>query len=177
MRLCLPFLCFLLGITTAWSGETRLGLGVFFFAPSGVDLQAGYQFGESPWAVELRYVRWTDTFHDPFTGHALSETTESHTGLLGMYLFQPRSRGSWYVQGGLVRWEKEEKSLINGDTSPTATTSPAIGGGYTHAIGTSFYWNAGLFLSPGVTMNTKTSTGSESDSGAFDIQLQVGVRF
>lgn len=167
----------LLSPTLALAGEFRAGAGLFMLAPKGTDLQVGYQVGRSPWVLGFRHAQWTDTFHDPFTGRALSDTTTSLTGPCLSYLFRPDARGSWYLEGTLYRWRKRETSLVFGDSHTDATTAPAFGGGYTHAIGRWFYWNAGLVLSPGTKLNTQTSTGSEEDSGTFDFQIQVGVRF
>jgi hypothetical protein len=167
----------LLATSPALAGEVRLGLGVFALAPKGADLQLDYRAKAGAWSFGFRHVQWMDTFHDPFTGRALSETTESRTGPLVTYFFQPQGRGSWYLEGAVYRWRKTEKSLVFGDSNTATTTAPAFGGGYTHAIGRWFFWNTGALLSPGTKLKTATSTGSEEDSGTFDIQLQVGVRF
>jgi len=162
---------------TLWAGEARLGLGVFAFAPRGQDVQVSFRPTGSAWTFGFRQVQWMDTFRDPFTGRALSETTETRTGPVVTYLFRPEARGSWYLGGAVYHWAKAEKSLVYGDTSRVSTTAPLVGGGYTHAIGSHFYWNAGIFLGPGKTLKTQTSTGSEEDSGVFDIQIQAGLRF
>ena len=65
-----------------------------------------------------------------------------------------------------------------GEVGTGSTTAPFFGGGYTGSIGrASFYYNAGLFISPGAKVNTSTSVSSEEDSGGFDVQLQLGVAF
>jgi len=166
-----------LGAVTLWSGDTRLGVGVFTFANQGMDLQASFRPTGSAWTFGFRHVQWMDTFHDPFTGRALSETTETRTGPVVTYLFRPEARGSWYLGGAVYRWAKAEKSLAYGDTSRVSTTAPLVGGGYTRAFGSHFFWNTGIFLGPGKTLKTQTSTGSEEDSGVFDIQVQAGLRF
>ena len=170
-------LIFLLGSTFLFAGDVRIGVGVFSLAPEGTDLQLSYQLDQGPWTVGFRHVQWLDTSHDPFTGRALSETTETRTGALVTYLFRPRGPGSWYVGGAVFQWRKAEKSLVYGDVSHASTTAPLLGGGYTRTFGAWFYWNTGLFLGPGKSLHTKTRTGSEDDSGVFDIQVQVGVRF
>lgn len=159
------------------AGELRLGVGVFFFAPEGADVQLTYRFTESRWAVGLRHLQWTDTFHDPFTGRALSDTRSILSGLLVQYHFTPGWKGSWYLAGGVLQLTKEETSLFNGDSSKDQAMAPAFGGGYTRTMGKHFFWNLGMLLAPGVELKTQTSTGSEEDTGGFDIQVQVGVRF
>ncbi len=166
-----------LGAVTLWSGDTRLGVGVFTFANQGLDLQASFRPTGSPWTFGVRHVQWMDTFRDPFTGRSLSETTETRSGPVVTYLFRPEARGSWYLGGAVYRWAKAEKSLVFGDTSRVSTTAPLVGGGYTGALGSHFYWNAGIFLGPGRTLKTQTSTGTEEDSGFFDLQAQAGLRF
>ncbi len=175
-RVLVPLIC-LVGSSPLPAGDVRLGVGVFSFAPRGADVQLSYQLGEGPWTVGFRHVQWMDTFHDPFTGRALSETTETRTGPLVTYLFRPKGPGSWYVGGAVYQWKKAEKSLVYGDISHASTTAPLLGGGYTRTFGTWFYWNTGMYLGPGKRLHTQTSTGSEDDSGVFDIQVQVGVRF
>ncbi len=177
MRFSRLAFAFALGVTPALGGEFQVGLGLFALAPHGADVQISYRAAGSPWSFGFRHVQWMDTFHDPFTGHALSETTEARTGPLVTYRFHPQAPGSWYLGGAVYQWSKRERSLVFGDSNRDSTTAPLIGGGYTRSLGTWFYWNAGLFLGPGKTVRTKTSTGSEEDSGVFDIQLQMGVRF
>jgi len=166
-----------LGTAVLPAGEVRLGLGVFNAAPHGGDVLITYRPSGLHWAFGIRHVQWMDTFHDPFTGRALSTTQESRSGPVVQYLFTPEWKGSWYLAGAVLRFQKRERSLVFGDESPTSATAPALGGGYTRGMGRHFYWNLGMLLSPGVRLKTQTSTGSEEDSGSFDILAQVGVRF
>ncbi|HEX4845918.1 MAG TPA: hypothetical protein VFV26_06825 [Geothrix sp.] len=157
--------------------DLRAGVGVFLFADRGLDFQLAYRPAHSHWQFGYRHVQWMDTFNDPFTGRALTETTESKSGPLVTYLFRPESPGSWYLGGAVYRWSKREKSLITGEVGRDATTAPFIGGGYTRTLGRHAYFNLGLYLSPGAQVSTRTSVSSEDDSGGFDIQIQMGVRF
>ena len=157
--------------------EFRAGAGVFFLGDRGVDLQISGRLGGSPWQLGYRHVHWRDHFNDPFTGRRLTETTETRSGPLVEYLFRPQSPGTWYLGLSVLRWTKEEKSLVTGEVSRASTTAPFLGGGYTHTLGRHAYVNLGLYLSPGARLSTRTSVSSEDDSGAFDIQLQLGVRF
>lgn len=173
---------FLLGAVLAVpgvrAGELTLGVGVFTFAPDGVDLQAGYRADNSPWLFGFRYVRWTDTFEDPFTGRELTDTTETKTGPLVYYLFRPQGTWSPYVGLSVLNWTSKEKLLRTGETSTDSTTTPYFGGGIMGRIGSSvFHYNAGIFLSPWAKLHTQTAESSEDSSGGFDIQLQLGIVF
>lgn len=77
----------------------------------------------------------------------------------------------------MYRWSKREESLVTGEVSRAVTTAPFLGGGYTRTLGRHAYFNLGLYLGPGAKVSTKTSVSSEDDSGAFDIQIQIGARF
>jgi hypothetical protein len=157
--------------------EFRAALGLFTLGKNGVDLQADMHPKLSHWQVGLKYVHWMDTDKDPFTGRKLTETTQTKVGPFVNYLFRPISLGTWYLGGSVLRWSKEERSLITGEVGRASTTSPYVGGGFTGTMGRTFYYNLGLYLSPGAQLDTQTSVSSEQDSGSFDIQIQVGVRF
>jgi hypothetical protein len=160
------------------SAEVRAGFGVFNAAPRGADLLLDWRAEGSPWSFGFRHVQWQDTSRDPFTHRALSDTLETRTGPLVTYRFRPRARGSWYLAAALYRWTKEERSLLGGDAGRAAATAPAVGGGYTRTLGRGgFFWNAGMLLSPGTRLDTRTSTSSEEDRGTFDLLLQAGFRF
>ena len=175
---------FLLGLATVpfmpqplQAQDFRAGAGVFLFADRGLDFQIAYRPPRSHWQFGYRHVQWMDTFNDPFTGRALTETTESKSGPFVTYLFRPEFPGSWYLGGAVYRWSKREESLITGEVGRDATMAPFIGGGYTRTLGRHAYFNLGLYLSPGAQVSTRTSVSSEDDSGGFDIQIQVGIRF
>ena len=158
--------------------ELTFGVGVFTFAPDGVDLQVGFRTENSPWLFGYRYVRWTDTFEDPFTGRELTDTTETKTGPFVLYLFRPQENWSPYVGLSVLKWSSTEKLLRTGETNTDSTTTPYFGGGIMGRIGSSvFHYNAGIFLSPWAKLHTQTAESSEDSSGGFDIQLQLGVVF
>jgi len=178
MRSWLVALALALAAAPLRAGEFRVGVGVFTFAEDGADLLVSYRPEGSRFAWGYRYVRWTDTFEDPFTGNKLTKTTSTLDGPVLNYLFRPEARGTWYLGVSVLRWSKAERSLITGEVGTGSTTAPFFGGGYTGSIGrSSFYYNAGLFISPGAKVNTSTSVSSEEDSGGFDVQLQLGVAF
>jgi hypothetical protein len=166
-----------MGTSLLQAQDFRAGVGVFLVADQGQDFQISFRPASSHWQFGYRYVQWRDHFNDPFTGRRLTETTEARTGPLVDYLFRPESPGTWYLGGAVYRWSKREESLMTGEVSRAATTAPFIGGGYTRTLGRHAYFNLGLYLSPGAKLSTRTSVSSEDDSGAFDIQLQIGVRF
>jgi hypothetical protein len=176
-RLLVPLIVLFLGLLPVRAQEFRAGIGVYILAKDGLDLQVGYRPKQSHWQFGYRYVQWTDKFEDPFTDRRLTETTQSMTGPLVAYLFRPESRGTWYVGASVLQWSKRERSLITGEVDRASTTAPFVGGGYTRAPGKHFYFNLGLYLSPGTKLSTRTSVSSEEDSGAFDIQIQMGVAF
>jgi len=177
-RLCLAWLVTLsLGAPPIQAQEFRAGIGLFLLADQGRDVQIGFRPASSHWRFGYRHVQWQDHFNDPFTGRRLTETRETRTGPLVDYLFRPESPGSWYLGGAVFRWSKREESLITGEVSRATTSAPFIGGGYTRTLGRHAYFNLGLYLSPGTRLSTRTSVSSEDDSGAFDIQIQLGARF
>jgi hypothetical protein len=167
----------LLGSALLQAQDFRVGAGVFLLADQGQDFQISFRPASSHWQFSYRHVQWRDHFNDPFTGRRLTETTETRTGPLVDYLFSPQSPGSWYLGGAVLRWSKREESLLTGEVDRVATTAPFIGGGYARTLGRHVYFNLGLYLSPGTRLSTRTSVSSEDDSGAFDIQIQLGARF
>ena len=156
-------------------GEFRLGLGVLFIA--GVDLWAGYLWKDSHWQVGYRYVRWTDTFEDPFTGRDLTDTTETLHGPQVNYLFRPGRPGSWYVGASLMEWSKTETAMMNGVSDSDSVVAPFFGGGYTRRFAKHFYCNVAMFVAPGADLETDTGVSSEESSGGFDVQVQIGASF
>jgi hypothetical protein len=157
--------------------EVRLGLGIFFVAPDGVDLTVSFIPRDSHWQFGYRYVRWTDTFDDPYTGRGLTRTTDDMQGPFVNYLFHPEENGTWYLGMSLLRWSRTEASLVTGASSSDSVVAPFFGGGYTGHLGKHAYYNAGIFLSPGTELKTNTGVSSEESSGGFDIQLQMGIVF
>lgn len=172
-----PSLLLSMGMSPLGAQEFRAGVGVFTFADQGLDLQVDVRPRQSRWQAGIKVVRWTDTFKDPFTGRSLTKTAESKVGPFVNYLFHPESRFTWYLGGSVLRWSKRETSLITGEVGRADTTAPFFGGGFTGPMGRHFYYNLGIFLGPGARLSTQTSVSSEQDSGGFDIQIQVGVKF
>jgi hypothetical protein len=153
----------------------RLGLGVFFIA--GVDLWAGFVPKNSRWQFGYRYVWWTDTFYDPYTGRQLTDTREAMQGPQVNYLFRPEKRGSWYVGASVLQWSRTEAATMNGVSNSDSVVNPYFGGGYTRGLGKHVYVNAAIFLAPWASLGTNTGVSSEESSGGFDIQLQLGAAF
>ena len=159
------------------AAQFKVGIGIFTLAENGADIQIDYRPEQSQWQYGYKYTRWTDTFHDPFTGRALTKTTETMTGPNASYLFSPESPGTWYLGVELLRWSSTEVSLITGEAGSDSTTAPFFGGGYMASLGKPFYYNLGFFLSPGAKLTTRTSVSSEESSGGFDIRIQLGIAF
>jgi hypothetical protein len=174
--LLIPSLAFAQG-SSPHLAEVRLSLGVFNLAPHGADVQMQVRKPGGKWLVGVRYAQWTDTFHDPFTGRALTETTERRSGATLDYLFQPERRFTWTVGASILRWTKAEKSLYTGEVGRAATTAPFVGGGFMGLVGSHFTYQVGMYLAPGANMHTHTSVSSEDDSGGFDIRAGFGFRF
>lgn len=172
-----PLAVLVLGLASLQAQELRLGLGVFNLAKDGKDVQVDFRPKQSHWQVGFTFAQWTDIAKDPFTGRRLTETTETRIGPFLNYLFRPEAWGTWYLGGSVLRCTKRELSLITGEVGRDSATGPFVGGGFTGGMGRHFYYNLGFFLGPGTRLNTKTSVSSEQDSGSFDIQAQMGVRF
>jgi len=166
--------CWPLGVGAA---ELRAGFGVFLVAPHGVDLSSSVWPVGQRWSYGLRYLRWLDTFTDPFSGTDLTETTETRAGLTFDYLFEPDAPASWYLSAALYRATRSEHSLVTAETETDAVTSPYVGGGYTANLGDRFYYDIGLLVSPGAELKTSTSVSSEESSASFEAQLILGMRF
>ncbi|MDH2917009.1 MAG: hypothetical protein PXX77_09060 [Gallionella sp.] len=156
----------------------RVGAGVFTLAKDGADFQVALRLPRSPYQIGYRYVRWTDVFHDPFTGRALTETTQSMEGPFLNYLFQPEAARSFYAGISLLNWSRTEQALLITTPSGSASTTDLyFGGGYTGSIGDFGYFNLGMYLSPTAKLNTQTAVSSEESSGGFDTQIQIGLAF
>jgi hypothetical protein len=163
--------------STSSAANLYIGVGVFILAEDGADFQISFRPDQSHWMFGYRYLRYTDTFEDPYTGRGLTKQTETKTGPLVCYLFNIEKSGSFYLGLSLLQWSRTEKSTVTGESDTASTTSLYFGGGYTHRWGSLVYSNIGMFLSPGTSLHTQTSVSSEDDSGAFDIQLQLGIAF
>lgn len=162
----------------AETGNLRIGIGVFVLAQGGTDIQITYRLPQSHYQFGYKHVRWTDTFHDPFTGRALTDTTQSMNGPILNYLFQPEADHSFYAGISLLNWSRTEKALLISTPSGSASTTDLyFGGGYTGSIGDFGYFNLGMYLSPSAKLYTQTAVSSEESSGGFDTQLQIGLAF
>jgi len=157
--------------------EVRFGVGAFTFVPDGVDLMASVVPKNARWQFGYRYLRWTDTFHDPYTGNELTEATETLHGPQVNYLFRPHKRGTPYVGMSVLQWLRTERSTITGASSSDSVVAPFFGGGYTRRLGRHVYFNAAMFVGVGARLDTDTGVSSEESSGGFDIQLQMGAVF
>lgn len=156
----------------------RVAVGLFSLAKDGADIQINFRPAQSHYQFGYKYTRWTDVFHDPFTGRALTETTQSMSGPILNYLFHPESDSSYYIGASLLNWSRTEKALlITTPAGSASTTDLYFGGGYTGSIGEFGYYNLGMYLSPSAKLNTQTTVSSEESSGGFDIQIQAGLAF
>ena len=172
----LPLFALLLA-SPAQAAEFRIGIGAFILAQNGADFQFSIRPDQSHWMYGYRFIRWTDTFEDPYTGRGLTESTETKTGPLVCYLFNIENDGTFYLGASLLQWSRTEKSTVTGESDSASTTALFWGGGYTARLGSLVYYNIGIFISPGTSLSTHTSVSSEDDSGAFDIQAQLGIFF
>jgi hypothetical protein len=162
----------------ARADDFSIALGIVNLADEGADISLGYRRQHSHGQYGLRYLRWNDTFHDPYTGNAHSRTTDTLAGLTANYLFQNEARHSAYVGISLLKWTRTETPLLVAAPSDTqSTTDPYIGGGYMGRIGSMGYYNAGMYLAPTAKMKTQTAISSSEQSGNFDIQLQIGLEW
>jgi hypothetical protein len=162
--------------TSAFADEFNVALGVFNLASNGSDVQVSYRLDKSHWQYGYRYVRWTDTSSDPFTGRDLTKTTQTLQGPVVRYLFKNESRHSPYVGGSLLKWTQTETPIaLPGPSDTASTTDLYFGGGYMGRFGSVGYYNAGMFISPTAKMKTQTAISSSEQSGNFDIQLQIGM--
>lgn len=166
-----------LSAAPARAADYLIGLGVFNFVPDGVDVQLSIHPGQSHWMYAVKYTRWSEEFDDPFTGHQLTRSTTTMSGPVMYYLFTAEMNGTYYLGLSLLRWSRTETSLVTGESGSDSVIAPFFGGGYMVKMGKTFFFNAGLFLSPGTKLNTSTSVSSEESSGGFDIQLQLGFIF
>jgi hypothetical protein len=168
----------LLHATIANAEGFQVGVGVFALAKNGADIQINYRPPQSHYQFGYKYTRWTDVFDDPYTGHALTETTESLSGPTLSYLFHPESNGSYYLGFSLLTWSRTEKALVITTIPGSAsTTDPYFGGGYSGSIGRFGYYKWGIFLAPTAELNTQTAISSEQSHGHIDTQLQIGITF
>ena len=173
----LAALILVLPVAPLHAAQFGAGVGIFTLAENGADIQINYHPEQGSWLFGYKFTRWTDTFHDPFTGRELTKTTNTMTGPIANYLFSPESPGTWYLGIEVLRWTRKEKWLFTGATSSDSTFAPFFGGGYMASPGESFYYNLGFFLSPFPKLSTNTGYSSEESSGGFDIQLQLGIAF
>jgi hypothetical protein len=176
-RILMPALFLALAASPLRADGLRLGVGPFTLLEDGSDFQLSFRPEQSRFAFGYRYVRWTEKSEDPFTGRGLTKSTSTKAGPFASYLFRPEWRGTAYVGVSLLRWSRTERSLITGEAGSDSTIAPFFGGGFTGRMGEYFYYNVGLFLSPGAKLVTRTSVSSEEDTGAFDIQLHLGIAF
>jgi len=163
------------GQISARADEFNVAFGLFNFADEGRDVRISYRQEQSHWQFAYKYVQWTDTFYDPFTGLAHSKTTETLKGPGVNYLFKNESRHTPYVGVSLLKWSRVETPLIvNAPSGASSTTDIYVGGGFMGRFGGWGYYNAGMFLSPTAKMHTQTAVSSTDSTGNFDIQLQIG---
>ena len=146
-----------------------------FLLSSGVDLHIAYQPDRSHWLPGLRALQYAETLDLGMWGS--TTTTTTLVGPTLHYLFTPERRGSGYLGIELLDWTQELKH--NGAPNAagkTSTLAPFFGGGFRLKLGSSGFFNVGMFYSP-VTLKTETATDSVESRGAIDLYLQLGLRF
>lgn len=176
LKYAIVFVFFMSLRPAAYADDFSIALGIINLADEGADISLGYRMQQSHWQYGLRYLRWSDTFHDPYTGNAHSKTTDTLAGLTANYLFSNEARHSGYVGISLLKWTRTETPLLVAAPSDTQSSiDPYFGGGYMGRIGSMGYYNAGMYLAPTAKMKTQTAISSTDQSGNFDIQLQIGL--
>jgi len=155
------------------AGEFSAAAGIFFVvAEDGVDLHVSYRSTASPWQYGLRALHYSEQ-SEIFGVRTKSTTTMAGPSL--NYMFTPESSGSWYLGAMVLYWARKEESLRTGTSDQKSTVAPFFGGGYRGKIGTSGYYNLGMYFSS-AELKTQTADSSEESTGA-DIQLQIGFAF
>ncbi len=183
MRRSMPALAALLLMSTSahaeeYAAEFEIGIGVFALAKNGSDLRVSFRLPQSPYRIGFRKVGWTDTFHDPFTGRALTNTHNSMNGPFVEYLFRPEENSSFYAGLALLNWSRtEEALLVNTPAGSASTTNLYFGGGYLKRFASHGFFNLGMYLGPSAKLNTQTTVSSEQSSGGFDTVVQIGLVF
>ena len=171
----MPVFVLLVCTLSAPGAEYVLGAGVvgkgygarFYVHPDNSHWRFGWEYGRAP----------AHTEDDPFTGRPLTRDVESLTGPFFQYQFKPSAKRGWYLGASLLRWTRTETSLTFDDSSTTSTTDLYFGGGYLARLSRHFLLNAGMFIAPGASMTTETSTSSTENSGGFDLQLTLEFAF
>ncbi len=176
-RMLLAAALALFAATPASAGDAfRAGVGAFVLG-GGADLHLSYRPTGQHWAYGLRYLRWVDTFVDPFTGNDLTETTNEYVGPTVDYRFAPEARHGWYLSVAALRASKSEHAFLTDEVGTDEEVSLYVGGGWSGVLGDRGYYDLGMMISPGAELATATSVSSEEESGLFDIRLIIGVRF
>ncbi|MDD5058526.1 MAG: hypothetical protein PHQ60_11700 [Sideroxydans sp.] len=156
----------------------QVGVGVFALAQDGADFQINYRAPQSHYQFGFQYIRWTDVFHDPFSGNAHSSTTNTLAGPQLVYLFHPAADSSFYAGASLLKWTRTETPLLVAAASDTQSRADLyFGGGFTGLLGKNIYYNLGMFIAPNANLTTQTAISSEESSGNFSIQIQAGMAF
>lgn len=163
-------------IRPAAADEFSVVAGIYNLAEDGAEFQVNFREAQSHWQYGLRYQKWSETFHDPYTGNVHSKTSDTLMGPVVYYLFQNESRHSAYVGVSLLNWSRTETPLaVAGASASGSTTDLYFGGGYMGRFGEMGYYNAGMFIAPTAEMNTAIAISTTEESGHFDIQLQLGL--
>lgn len=177
-KLCLIAAVLLLPSALAQAEGIQIGVGLFALAQDGADIQINFRPPQNHYQFGFRYLRWTDTFRDPFTGNLHSSTTNTLSGPQLIYLFSPEADSTFYAGGEVLKWTRTETPLLIAAPSDSRSrTDLYFGGGYTGLISKNFYYNLGMFIAPNADMTTQTAISSEESSGNFDIQIQAGMVF
>lgn len=153
----------------------RLGLGALTLAKRGIDLQLQYRLPGSHISLGLRYAKWDDATHDPYSDEVLSETTESLAGATAYWLFGPPDASMWFAGVELLRATRLLTTVADGSKDERSIIAPMVGGGWMGRLGP-LHFQAGLFFSLGGRLKTQTPNSSY-ENVVFDPQIQVGLSF
>lgn len=156
--------------------EWHLTLSPLSFALGGQDVAVAVKPPGMRWRFGFAYQRFTTTFRDPFTDRALTETVDSLAGPTAVFAWRPQAAFSPLVGGALFRCTKAERSLVTGEVGRDSATGLFLGGGIGGVV-KAFTYTVGIYLAPGMKLQTRTSVSSEEDSGAIYGQLHLGVCF
>jgi hypothetical protein len=165
---------------TRAADKAEMGIEIGALVFLGPDLRLFYRKSGSPWLFGVRYLDIDDDFvNESAVGLPGDESDRQYTKRSGVYVDylvsdQPDT-GSFYASGALYKTTItiECNSVSDSDSA----TSLYIGGGYRGRFGENFGYNIGMLLSPFVNLEQTTPYCSQTNSGDFDLNVSLTIKF
>jgi len=185
LKIVLGCFCLLYSLMVK-AGEFQVGISYVPMLSELPDLHINYRPSQSHFQFGYKYQRWSDTFVNGVTNQADTQSNQTRSGPIMLYLSDIESNGTGYYGIELLQYSASEQAIAPGGANESVSNNDLyFGGGITGHWGANlfndwngnFYYNFGFFIGPTADTRSPSQRNTGTSGGSFDIQLQLGFFF